>query len=72
MKPFLGPVKSMAELHSAAQALQAAYHKAGHLITQVTLPEQEIQDDIVTLKVIEGRVSNVAVLVSYQPSLYNF
>jgi hemolysin activation/secretion protein len=61
LKPFLGSVSNLAELHNAALTLQAAYHKAGHLITRVILPNQEIEDDTVILKVIEGRLSGINV-----------
>jgi hemolysin activation/secretion protein len=61
LKPFLGGVDNLAALQSAAVALQTAYYKAGHLITQVVLPTQEINDGSVILKVIEGRISDVVV-----------
>lgn len=61
LAPFLGEVDNLAELRAAAQALQTAFHKAGYLITQVVIPEQEIVDGTVVLKVYEGRLSAVTV-----------
>lgn len=59
--PFKGRIKSLAELREAALALQAAYHQAGHLVTQVILPEQDISAGTVILRVIEGRLARVEV-----------
>ncbi len=61
LAPFLGEFDNLAALQGAAAALQGAYRRAGRLITQVTLPPQEISDGVVILQVIEGRISTVAV-----------
>ncbi len=61
LAPFTGEIGNLAELRNAALALQAAYHKAGYLITQVVLPEQEVEDGVIILKVIEGRLAEVSV-----------
>jgi len=62
LAPFLGEFDNLAALQSAAAALQAVYHRSGRLITQVVLPAQDISEGTVILKVIEGRISNVAVI----------
>lgn len=59
--PFLGEGKTFAKVEDARIALEKAYQDAGYLTVFVDLPEQEITDGIVTLKVQEGRVERLAV-----------
>lgn len=59
--PFLGEGKTFTVVEDARIALEKAYQEAGYLTVFVDLPEQEIKEGIVTLKVQEGRVERLAV-----------
>lgn len=59
--PFLGPKRTIATVKQAADALQKAYNDAGYKAIFVDIPEQEIADGIVRLKVTEGKLESVHV-----------
>jgi hemolysin activation/secretion protein len=61
IEPFLGPGRRMEDVEGARAALEAAYQKAGYLTVGVDIPEQRIEDGVVRLAVIEGRVHSVYV-----------
>lgn len=57
----LGPGRSMKDVEAARDALEAAYQKAGYLTVLVDIPEQRIDEGVVRLSVIEGRVGHLYV-----------
>jgi hemolysin activation/secretion protein len=59
--PFVGPNKTIGDLNSARVALESAYHSHGYGTVFVDLPEQQIVDGLVRLKVTEGRLASVQV-----------
>jgi hemolysin activation/secretion protein len=59
--PHLGESKTVADVERARQALERAYHSAGYLTVLVDIPEQKVDEGIVRLSVIEGRVERVRV-----------
>jgi hemolysin activation/secretion protein len=59
--PFLGPKRSVADLDAARSALERAYQTAGYLTVFVDLPEQKVDDGVVRLKVLEGRIARTSV-----------
>jgi hemolysin activation/secretion protein len=59
LAPFTGAERSLADVQRARAALEAAYARLGYGATQVAVPEQEIANGVVRLRVIEGRVSAV-------------
>ena len=59
--PFLGPAKTVKDVEAARAALEKAYHDAGYLTVLVDLPEQKVDEGIVTLKVVEGAVDRLKV-----------
>jgi hemolysin activation/secretion protein len=59
--PFLGPNRPMADVEAARAALEKAYQGAGFLSVFVDIPEQRVEDGVITLKVIEGRVARLSV-----------
>lgn len=59
--PFLGEGKTFAAVEGARAALEKAYQDAGYLTVFVDLPEQEVGQGLITLKVQEGRVERLAV-----------
>ncbi|MBT9487473.1 MAG: ShlB/FhaC/HecB family hemolysin secretion/activation protein [Rubrivivax sp.] len=59
--PFLGPQGSMARVEQARAALERAYQSAGFLSVFVDIPEQRVDEGVVQLRVVEGRVERLAV-----------
>lgn len=59
--PFLGPKRSLADLEAARVALERAYQSAGYLTVFVDLPEQRVDEGVVRLQVLEGRIARTAV-----------
>ena len=58
---FLGPDRDISVVRRAADALEKAYKDAGYGTVFVDIPEQEVADGIVRLKVTEGRLDAVHV-----------
>lgn len=56
-----GPAKTFADVELARDALQQRYYAAGFGAVQVFVPEQEIQNGVVRLRVVEARTANVNV-----------
>jgi hemolysin activation/secretion protein len=59
--PFLGEQKSFQDVASARAALEAAYHDAGYLTVIVTIPEQKVDEGVVTLVVNEVPVDKLRI-----------
>jgi hemolysin activation/secretion protein len=59
--PHLGPDRSLEDVEAARQALELAYRTAGFGTVYVDIPEQDVDDGIVRLKVTEGRLGRVRV-----------
>jgi hemolysin activation/secretion protein len=59
--PLLGDHKTIADVETARAALEKAYHDRGFGTVFVDIPEQEIADEIVRLKVTEGRLNEVRI-----------
>jgi hemolysin activation/secretion protein len=59
--PFLGPDRSIDTVKHAAEALEKAYKAAGFGAIYVDIPEQEVANGIVRLKVTEGTLESVHV-----------
>lgn len=59
--PFLGPNRTIDTVKQAADALEKAYKQAGYGAVYVDIPEQEVADGIVRLKVTEGKLESVHV-----------
>jgi hemolysin activation/secretion protein len=51
---------SLAELSSAANELTAHYRAHGYPLARAYLPQQEIQDGVITIAVLEGRYDQIA------------
>ncbi len=67
--PFLGPGKSIADVEKARQALEDVYKQNGYPTVVVEIPEQDVVDDSVVLKVVEGRVERLKITGSRYYSL---
>ena len=59
--PFLGPNRKLDDLEAARVALERAYQSAGYLTVFVDLPEQRVDEGVVRLQVLEGRIARTAV-----------
>lgn len=59
--PELGDGKTITDVEKARQALEDRYHEAGYGTVFVDIPEQQVDQGIVRLKVTEGRIDRVKV-----------
>jgi hemolysin activation/secretion protein len=59
--PFLGPGRTMTDVESARAALERAYQARGFQSVGVDVPEQRVDDAIVTLQVVEATVGRLRV-----------
>jgi hemolysin activation/secretion protein len=58
---YLGEGKTGKDVEAARTALEKAYHDAGYLTVLVNIPEQKVDEGIVTLLVVEGQVARLRV-----------
>ena len=67
---YLGEHKSVTDIESARAALEQAYHEAGYQAALVNIPEQDVNEGVVRLKVTEGQVDQLKVTGSnyFSPS----
>ena len=61
LAPYTGTRQGFADVRRAVEALQAAYRKRGYNAVVVSLPEQELDKDVVRLQVTEARIGAVRV-----------
>lgn len=59
--PYVGEKRNFGTVQQALDALEKAYADIGYSTVLVTLPEQRLQDGNVKFKVVEGRLSGIAV-----------
>ena len=59
--PLLGDHKTLADVEIARAALEKNYHDRGYSTVFVDIPEQDVSDSIVRLKVTEGRLNEVRI-----------
>ena len=59
--PFLGPNKSADDVEKARAALEKAYHDKGYQTVSVSVPQQNAQAKVITLKVTELKVGRLRV-----------
>ena len=57
--PFVGQGRDFGEVQRALEALEKAYTDAGYGAISVSLPEQELNQGIVTLKVTESKIAKI-------------
>lgn len=61
VKPHTGVSRDFGDVQQVLEALQDAYQKRGYSAVQVLLPEQELEQGIVHLRVVEQKISGVMV-----------
>jgi len=59
--PFTGKAKDFGTVQEALDALEQIYRDRGFSMVVVTLPEQELERGVVTLKVIETRIGKITI-----------
>jgi hemolysin activation/secretion protein len=59
--PFLGPQKTIDTVENARNALEEAYRSKGYQTVVVDIPEQNVENGVVYLQVLEGKVSRLRV-----------
>lgn len=59
--PHLGPGRGIGDVERAREALERAYQDAGFLTVLVDIPEQKVEEGVVTLRAVEGRVERLKV-----------
>lgn len=57
--PLLGDGKTLADVEVARATLEKAYHDHGYMTVFIDIPEQDVEDAIIRLKVTEGRLHDV-------------
>lgn len=62
--PYIGRTVTLADLESLAQAITQLYRERGYFLAQAVVPVQTVQDGIVEVSVIEGRIGQVDVIVA--------
>jgi len=67
--PYVGSTKTIDDVEAARQALETFYRDSGYATVVVDIPEQEVAQGIVRLKVVEGKVERVRVVGSRYFSL---
>lgn len=61
VEPFLGPDRSMDDVHGARDALQKAYQDKGYQSIVVDVPPQQVKGGVILLQVTENRIGHVRV-----------
>lgn len=59
--PLLGERKSLPDVEAARQDLEKRYREAGYVGVLVDIPEQQVNEGIVRLKVTEGRIESLRI-----------
>lgn len=67
--PFLGETKTIADVEKARSALEKTYQESGYLTVSVSIPQQDVDAGIVTLKVTEGTVERLRIKDAQYTSL---
>ena len=59
--PFIGKALSITELEELRQQISQHYSQQGYVNSGAIIPEQRFQDGIITLQIIEGKLSEIRV-----------
>lgn len=59
--PFAGRRLTLEELRALADAVAAAHRRDGFALFAVTIPQQDLANGVVVVRVIEGRITNVEI-----------
>lgn len=64
VQPYRGRQVTMADLHSLAESIQAAYRERGYFLAQALVPVQKVEGGVVEISVVEGRLGQINVAVA--------
>lgn len=64
VKPWEGRTLDLAGLNEAAGALTRLYQSRGYILSYAYLPVQQVDDDIIEIAVLEGRIGTVQVVAA--------
>lgn len=67
--PHLGEAKTVADVEAARQSLELGFREAGYPTVFVDIPEQDVADGVVLLRVTEGKVNSLRITGSRYFSL---
>lgn len=67
--PYLGPDKTIDDVQQARAALEEAYREHGFATVLVDIPEQDVEEGLVTLQITEGQVERLKITGSRYFSL---
>lgn len=67
--PYLGEQKSIQDVEKARAALEKVYQDQGYLTVSVSIPEQNVNEGVVQLDVLEGKVDRLKIKDSKYNSL---
>lgn len=62
MDPYLGPDRSMNDVHAARDALQKLYQSRGYQSVVVEVPPQQVKNGVILLHVVENSIGRVRVV----------
>jgi len=62
IKEFMGKELSMKDIYEMCLKIQAKYAKRGYFLARAFVPVQEIEDETLTIEIIEGRLGAVSVV----------
>ncbi|RUL63088.1 ShlB/FhaC/HecB family hemolysin secretion/activation protein [Dyella dinghuensis] len=62
VEPYLGPGRSMNDVHAARDALQKLYQSSGYQSVVVEVPPQQVKNGVILLQVVENSIGRVRVV----------
>lgn len=62
VREFMGKELSMKDIHEMCQAVQAKYAERGYFLARAFVPVQVIEDETLTIEIIEGRLGKISVV----------
>ena len=62
LAPFTGKSRTLADVRSAQSAIENAYRAAGYGAVRAVIPEQEVTDGVIRIRVVEARIRAVDVV----------
>lgn len=66
LKDFVGKELSLADLERAAEVITRFYREHDHFVAQAYVPAQDMQDGIVEITVLEGRLGRISLKLSHE------
>lgn len=63
-QPYIGREVTLGDLEALAQAITTRYRERGYFLAQAVVPVQTVQDGVVEISVIEGRLGKIDVIVA--------